>query len=162
MKTSEFLNLLKENQGKALIFEYAPDKFVGANYHITEVKNTTYDTVDCGSGTNFWKETIVQLWESPSEVDKKNYLSADKTLAILEKVDQIKPMVLDAEIKFEFGNEKFHAAQLFVNDYEILNTNLIIKLANIKVDCKAKETCGVPVENKLEASVSCCEGSGCC
>ena len=63
MKTNEFLSVLKENTTKSLVFEYAPGRLVGANYHITEVKNITIDSVDCGSGTDFWKETIIfQEW----------------------------------------------------------------------------------------------------
>ena len=157
MKTSEFLNMLENNQGKSLIFEYLPEQYVGANYHITEVKNAIFDTVDCGAKTDFWKETIVQIWESPSEIDKIEYLSVSKALAILKKVDKIKPMSLDAELKIEFGNKKFHTAQLFINDFEILDINLIIKLATQQIDCKAKETCGVSVEEN-----ACVEGSGCC
>ncbi len=65
MKTHEFLSLLKGNKNKNLLFEYKTGSLIGANYHITEVKNVTVDAVDCGAGTDFWKETIIQLWESP-------------------------------------------------------------------------------------------------
>ena len=41
MKTNEFLNLLKEHTDKSLLFEYKQGHFVGANYHITEIKNIT-------------------------------------------------------------------------------------------------------------------------
>ena len=103
MKTNEFLALLKENSDKSLVFEYAPGLLVGANYHITEVKNITIDSVDCGAGTDFWKETIIQLWESPQEIGKRDYMSAYKALAILNKVDKIKPMEKDVEVKFLVG-----------------------------------------------------------
>ncbi len=72
---------------------------MGANYHLTEVKNITVDSVDCGAGTDFWKETIVQLWESPSELDKTRYMSVSKALQILNRVNGIKPMELEAELK---------------------------------------------------------------
>lgn len=164
MKTSEFLSVLKQHQDKSLLFEYAPDKFVGANYHITEVKNITIDSVDCGAGTDFWKETIVQLWESPKEKGKRDFMSVYKALAILNKVDRIKPMVQDAEIKFEYSNEDFHTAQLFVDDYALDNQSLIVKLSVEKTDCKAKETCGVEpkTEVKEEVSACCSPESGCC
>lgn len=161
MKTSEFLSLLKQHQDKSLLFEYAPEQFVGANYHITEVKNITIDTVDCGANTDFWKETIVQLWESPKEKDKTEFMSAYKALGILNKVDRIKPMVQDAEIKFEYGNPEFHTAQLFVDDYALDNKTLILKLSVEKTDCKAKETCGVVAEDLAEEKACCTPGSGC-
>lgn len=165
MNTSEFLSLLKQHQNKSLLFEYADGQLVGANYHITEIKNITIDSVDCGAGTDFWKETIVQLWESPKEKNKKEFMSAYKALAILNKVDRIKPMVKDAEIKFEYSNAKFHTAQLFVNDYSMDNASLILKLSVEKTDCKAKETCGVAEASETAENQtvgSCAPGSGCC
>ena len=70
MKTKELFNILNSNQDKALLFEYAPNLLVGANYHITEVKHIKVDSVDCGARVDNWNETIVQLWESPDELEK--------------------------------------------------------------------------------------------
>jgi hypothetical protein len=161
MKTNEFLALLNENLDKSLVFEYAPGLLVGANYHITEVKNITIDSVDCGAGTDFWKETIIQLWESPKELGKRDYMVVEKALSILNKVDKIKPMEKDVEIKFEYSNALFHTAQLFVLSYQIKDNNLLFHLGVEKTDCKAKETCGVP-ENSEVMESSCAPSSGCC
>ena len=161
MKTQEFLDLLKTHQGKSLLFEYAPNLLVGANYHITEVKHITVDSVDCGAGTDHWKETIVQLWESPSELGKTAFMSAYKALGILSKVGRMKPYTMDAELKIEYSNATFNTAQLFVNDYEIRDQNLILKLAIAATDCKAKEACGIP-EPAVAEGGSCAPGSGCC
>lgn len=165
MKTQEFFSLLEQQQDKALLFEYASNLIVGANYHITEVKHITIDAVDCGSQTDNWKETIVQLWESPYEIGKTEYMSVYKALAILKKVGKMKPYALDAEIKFEYSNANFHTAQLFVNNIEIKNNMLIVKLAIEKTDCKAKELCGVPekvLQTANEASEPCCSPEGNC
>ena len=161
MKTSEFIQLLAEHQGKSLLFEYAPGMLVGTNYHITEVKHVTIDAVDCGAGVDFWKETIIQLWESPSELGKSHYMSAYKALGILKKVGQLKPYVLEAPVKIEYGNTTFHTTQLAVSDYEILEGQLLLKLHVNATDCKAKEACGVP-ETETTESNSCAPGSGCC
>ncbi len=163
MKTQEFLTLLTEHQDKPLLFEYTPGQIVPANYHITEVKHVTIDSVDCGARTDAWKETIVQLWESPSEIGKTEFMSSYKALEILKKVGQMKSYELDAIVKIEYGNSLFHTAQLFVNDFDIKNNNLIIKLAVEKTDCKAKEECGVPETVGADADESCCTpGGGCC
>lgn len=164
MKTQELFNVLEQHLEKSLLFAYAPNQLVGANYHITEVKHLSIDSVDCGAQTDAWKETIIQLWESPNELDKTEYMTVFKALAILKKVGKIKPYVLDAEVKFEYSNAIFHTAQLFVNDYEINNNRLIIKLAIKKTDCKAKELCGVP-ETLEPVNISdepCCSPDGNC
>ncbi|GAA4276675.1 DUF6428 family protein [Aquimarina mytili] len=161
MTTSEFITLLAEHQGKSLLFEYAPGMLVGTNYHITEVKHITIDSVDCGAGTDSWKETVIQLWESPSELGKPEYMSAYKALGILKKVGQMKAYEMDAPVKIEYGNTMFHAAQLHVNDFELKEGQLILKLAVQPTDCKAKETCGVNEPVSAEAN-SCAPGSGCC
>ncbi|MDO5979236.1 DUF6428 family protein [Flavivirga spongiicola] len=164
MKTQELFKVLEQNQDKSLLFEYAPNLLVGANYHITEVKHVTVDSVDCGAQVDAWNETIIQLWESPNELGKTEYMSVYKALAILNKVGKMKPYDFDAEVKFEYSNARFHTAQLFVNDFEIRENHLIVKLAIEKTDCKAKELCGVP--EPLEAvstnAEACCSPDGNC
>ncbi len=163
MKTQEFFDILKSHSNKSLLFEYTPGQLVGANYHITEVKHLKVDSVDCGAGVDAWNETIIQLWESPSEIGKTEYMSVFKAAAILNKVGTMKPYDLEAEVKFEYSNSLFHTAQLFVNDFEIHGNNLLIKLAIEKTDCKAKETCGIPeTADTIEETGSCAPGSGCC
>lgn len=164
MKTQELFNVLEQNKDKSLLFEYAPNKLVGANYHITEVKHVSIDSVDCGAQTDAWKETIIQLWESPNEIGKTEYMSVYKAMAILKKVGKMKPYVFDAEVKFEYSNVTFNTAQLFVNDFEIRNNDLIIKLAIEKTACKAKSICGVPEDKELVAANDepCCSPDGNC
>ncbi|MFS4466631.1 DUF6428 family protein [Maribacter sp. 2210JD10-5] len=162
MKTNDFLSILKENPNKSLLFEYKPGAFVPANYHITEVKNITIDSVDCGGNSDSWKETIIQLWESPTEKDKREYMSAYKALSILNKVDKIKPMEKEVEVKIEYSNEHFHTAQLFINDYLANHEKLVFQLGVAKTDCKAKETCGVPEPMAVASENSCAPESGCC
>ena len=162
MKTKEFLSLLEQHSNKSLLFEYKSGHFVGANYHITEVKNIAIESVDCGAGTDFWKETIIQLWESPKEKNTIEYMSANKALDILTKVDSMRPMEKEVEVKFEYSNPNFHTAQLFVSDFELSKDQLILKLSIEQTDCKAKEACGVPAEVTSEAEPCCSPESGCC
>ncbi|MBT8267389.1 MAG: hypothetical protein KJP20_12655 [Bacteroidia bacterium] len=164
MKTQELFELFQNHKDKALLFEYKPNALVGANYHITEVKHTKIDAVDCGAQADSWNETVIQLWESPTEIGKTKYMSTLKALGILNKVGTMKPYDLEAEVKFEYSNDTFHTAQLFVNDYEISDQNLILKLGIEKTDCKAKTICGV-VEEVKEAVISgepCCSPDGNC
>lgn len=163
MKTQELFTILEENKTKSLLFEYATNQLVGANYHITEVKHITIDSVDCGAQTNAWKETIIQLWESPEDFGKTEFMTVVKAQSILKLVGTKKPYILDAEVKFEYSNATFHTAQLFVDDFKVKNNNLIIKLAVEKTDCKAKDLCGIPQnEAFISNDSSCTPESGCC
>ena len=162
MKTQEFLDLLKEHPDKSLLFDYKDGDLVGANYHITEIKNTIIDAVDCGARTDFWRETVIQLWESPKEKDKREYMRTYKALGILNKVNRIKPMALEAELKFEYSNDSFHTAQLFVSDFSFNEKQLLFKLSVEKTDCKAKDECGVQEQTAVTQTAGCAPGSGCC
>ena len=165
MKTSEFLNLLKEHSGKSLYFEYTPGKRVGNHYHITEVKNISIDAVDCGGRSDKWKETVIQLWETPAEAGKDKPMSAYKAQSILNRVHQIRPMDLEAPVKFEYGIDNFHTAQLPVQAAYFNEEELLIQLTPDITDCKAKDACGVPATAEVaaaEAEGGCTPGSGCC
>ncbi len=162
MKTKEFLTLLNEQATKALIFEFQPGQRVGANYHITEVKNTKIDSVDCGGSADTWNETVVQLWENPGEKNKTEYLSSSKALSILDKVNSMRPMDQEATIRFEFGNESFHTAQLYVNETITRENALLITLGVQPTACKAEELCGVMVDKTQEVAGCCSPDTGCC
>ena len=92
-------------------------------------------------------------------------MSVFKALGILTKVGKMKPYDLTSEIKFEYSNTHFHTAQLFVDDFDIKNDSLVLKLSINQTDCKAKEICGIEEPKKLEltTSTTCCDPqSGCC
>ena len=163
MKTKELLNFLQENKNKELLFEYKENRYAGANYHLTEVKNVTFETVDCGGKANDWKETHIQLWESPSEVGKEYYITTDKALSILNRVDSIRPLWLETEVKVEFGNADFHISVLSIENTVLKNDKVIVKLFADETGCKAPDLCGVPEKELQVSTESCCNPkSGCC
>ncbi|MBL4747154.1 MAG: hypothetical protein JKY08_12445 [Flavobacteriaceae bacterium] len=161
MKTNEFIQQLAAHSGKELLFKYQENKLVGANYHITEIKNTTFDTVDCGGTPNYWQETIVQLLENKNELDRKEYLSTDKALTIFKRVNAIKPLLMEAEIKFEYGNDTFHTSVMVVDAIEVIQGKVEVQLAVVHTGCKAEELCGIPVSGDASED-SCCGPTGCC
>lgn len=180
MKVSEFVEILEQQKNKELLFSYAKDQYVGANYHLTEVKNVQFDTTDCGGMTNFWEETHLQLWESPSELGKQDYMTTDKILSILRKVDGIKPLKPETDLKLEYGNEKFTTAVMPVSDIEFQENRLIVSLYSELTQCKANDVCGYSavdrdaespifeeqkskIEHSRPQAISSCEpNSGCC
>jgi len=166
MKVKELLEVLRKNQNKALLFEYKKGCFAGTNYHITEVKNVDVKSVDCGGSSNQWKETIIQLWESPSEKGKKDYMTVEKALAILDRVNTIHPLWLETEAKIEYSNTDFHTAVLDIHNISVNSSKVIIHLFVAETLCKALESCSVLVEetseNKEKEEACCSPKSGCC
>ena len=79
MNTGEFLDLLNQNEGKELVFEYKQNEFVPAAYHITEIKSKHINSVDCGGIAHSYDETVVQLWISGEE-EKSRAMEAEKAL----------------------------------------------------------------------------------
>ncbi|MGI9531916.1 DUF6428 family protein [Lutimonas sp.] len=144
MKVNEFMKVLEQNKNKELVFSYAQDKLVGANYHLTEVKNVQFDTTDCGGKTNFWEETHFQLWESPSELGKRTYMTTDKILSIIKRVDGIKPVKVDTELKMEYGNDSFATSVMPVEHITLQESRVLVSLFAEATRCKANDACGIP------------------
>ncbi|MEN8126110.1 MAG: DUF6428 family protein [Bacteroidota bacterium] len=159
MKLIEFITILEKNFDKELKFEYAPSKVAGANYHLTEVKNVQFDTTDCGGQTNFWKETHFQLWESPNEIGKTEFMKTDKIDSIIKKVDKIKPLMLDTELKIEYGNDNFSTSVMPIESIEIYKSEVLIKLHAEVTKCKANDDCGISTQDEVEVG---CDSVGCC
>lgn len=155
MKLTNLLSIFKENKSLDLLFEFAHNQFTKANYHLTEVKNVQFSSVDCGGKPNNWKETHIQLWESPRELEKTDFLTVSKALSIIERVDSINPLWLETEVKIEFGNENFHTSIMDVSSYYVKENQLIIKLFSVKTACKA-------VPETEEDNCCSTEVNGCC
>ena len=161
MKVTAFIEVLRENRAKALKFMYQQDDFVAPSYHLTEVKNVRFDTTDCGGKRNFWEETHFQLWENPKEADKVDYMTTDKILSILMKVDGINPLNKSTEVKIEYGNDSFNTGIMPVQGIEISHDEVTVILFEEEARCKANDVCGIPetVEEKKE---ECCTADACC
>ena len=137
------MKLLKSHPDLELKFAYDENKYVAANYHLTEVKNVTFDTTDCGGRTNFWQETHMQLLESPSEAGKTKYMTTDKILSILNRVDSIKPLWRDTELKFEYGNDQLNTGVMPVHSYQSSESEFEVRLFEEAARCKANDVCTV-------------------
>lgn len=160
MKVVEFIEVLNVNKGKALKFLYKKNAYVEANYHLTEVKNVLFDTTDCGGKRNTWEETHFQLWENPEEVGKLDFMTTDKILSILDKVDGINPIKGSTELKFEYGNAGLNTGIMPVEDIEVLQHEVIVKLFEEAARCKANDVCGILQEE--EKKEACCTTDACC
>src|SRR5438128_10926838 len=112
MKTTEFISTLSAAPGNRLIFADVDGRAVHSGYHLTELKDASVETVDCGGQTNRWQETIVQLWV-PADLDD-DYMTAAKFLKIFDKVRGMIALDIDAEIRIEYGDENFFPSTYYV------------------------------------------------
>ncbi len=144
MKTKEFLELLNDNPEAGLKFEYDLEKFVPDTCHITEVKNVTIDSVDCGGNPDSYKQTIVQLWVPKDEKRRKPW-TAQKALSIFQKVDQMTPIDGDTDIFFEYGNGEIRTSNFSVEAINF-DDGLTVQLYVQPTVCKPS----------LAGEVSCC------
>lgn len=157
MTINKFLEVLRTNPNLPLLFEYQDGKYARPDYHITEVKNVSYDTVDCGGIRNQWTETIVQLWEN--EMPELNHsVDTTKALKIFDVVERVRPTFGEVELKFEYGNANFHTAIMQVKEI-VVSDKIEVKLLSEHTTCKAKDRAAT-VEEKNAAC--CTPGGGCC
>ena len=159
MKTNELIELLEKNSSKQLIFEYLSGAFTESDYHITEVKNISIEAINCGGGVETWNETVIQLWENPYSTEIGTTMKTDKALQILELVQRQRPLNVEAEVRFEYGNKRFHTCIQSVKEIAQNSHALIVSLGEVKADCKDKEACGIEIP---VSESKCAPGSGCC
>jgi hypothetical protein len=146
MTTQDFLNTLEQFSNKSLIFDYGSGS-IKPGYHVTEVMNVTYESMDCGGQANFWRETIIQLM-GPGIQDKSEYMDIQKFLSIYKKVAASVPVLPESEVRFEYGDARMPAIHYHVSRIEESDDVVVIHFSQPGVTCKASD-------RKLD-SVSCC------
>ena len=76
---------------------------------------------------------------------------------------RINPILLDTEVKLEYGNTEFHTAAFEIDNINLKSDKIIVQLFVAETDCKAKDLGGVPEKEIAVAQEdTCCSGSGCC
>ena len=181
MNWQNFKNVLVQNPDLILQFQYSENLWVDASYHITEIKQATITSVDCGGVLNSWTEIIVQLWE-PAGKSTERAMQVSKALSIVKVVEsklQLNPL---GTVKIEFGNSQFDTRQMYPAEITANGENLVVNLTPDFTQCKAinrggscgttesGEECCAPVAIEkpkiqlvnLATGSSCSPGSGCC
>ena len=165
-----FKQHLVENKNLRLQFEYEDGIWVDNSYHLTEIKQAQIVSVDCGGKMNTWNEVVLQLWE-PENKEESQAMTVPKALSIIEQVEKSIDLHPKAIVKIEYGNDNFPTRQMLLEQFELSNDHLIVKLHADKTQCKAidrGETCGTPKKRKVTlaglpiADQNCDPGSGCC
>lgn len=174
MNWQTFKNTLSANNDAPLQFEYAPQDFVNAAYHITEIKQAQITSVDCGGKMNAWTEVVVQLWV-PEGGEQDQPMSAGKAMKIIDLVEKSLPIHPNAPVKIEYGNPDFPTQQMPVEAVVSEGGELRVSMVGDTTQCKANERggeCGPKTNAKPKIKLamigdsvegaSCSPESGCC
>ncbi|GBF44009.1 hypothetical protein LPTSP2_33120 [Leptospira ellinghausenii] len=131
-----------------LTFLYQNQERIYPNYHITEFKLATIESVDCGGNYDTWKEIILQVLE-PNEKIETGSMDLKKVNSIFTKVSTRILIPDDAILRIEFGNSKSAMRQYFVSNLQIVGTELVMELVDGKTECKASESCGIKKDTNI-------------
>lgn len=162
MKTQELLETLAPHQDKPLVFKYARGQQVAPGYHVTEVMNVTYESMDCGGQASFWRETVVQLM-GPGPHDKPEFMTVRKFLSIYNRVVASVPVRADADVRFEYGSAALPAIRYHVGQIVLEGNHLVVHLMPPGVTCKAQDqTISAGCGELLELDMATPSAARCC
>ncbi len=147
MNTQDFLEQLQPQTGKPLTFEYGPERLVPAGYHVTEIINANFESMDCGGQANTWRQTIIQLM-GPNRLDKSEFMSVEKFLKIYNQVSSSLPVRPESEVRIEYGNSQQPAIHYHIENLEISENAVRVRLSPPGVTCKASD-------RKIEGAACC-------
>lgn len=149
---------------KPLRFTVNGQQLVPNDFHVTEIKKVSVESLDCGGGASAWEELVIQLW-SPRGDDTPQAMTAEKFSKILEKADAL--ALLDGEhVRFEYAPLGQPAVQYALSGLVAAGNTLEVELIAPHVACKPIER-GQMSELSVIGESSCCAPStttakGCC
>ncbi len=161
MKVNDFLTAIRNNSDSPLLFEIKPGLVVQGGYHVTEIKNAQYETIDCGNSLHSWQEVIVQVWVPEEATAEDAHMPADKFLKIWDVVDSRLNLYKDAEIRIEYGDAEHVTSNYDVHGFAETEDGFVVQMAPPRTMCKPREIL-VPLQDFAAATletVSCCAPS---
>jgi len=148
MKTSDLLKTMN-NQDQSLEFRLPGGVKIHGDLHITEVKNITIDSTDCGGFSHSFQETVIQLWLN-EDSDKIANWTTEKAREIFNIVGNQRAYLNDAPAFFEFGDSQ-HITSKYGIKLNQEGDTVVLDLVNQYPECKPKTSA-----TKTSATKSCC------
>lgn len=152
MQVKQFLEQIEEMGERPLLFEYQPGRFIQGGFHVTEIKNATFETIDCGNSLHKWDEVIVQLWVPEEANADDSHMSAAKFMKIWQVVDGRINLHKEAEIKLEFGDANNLTSIYHVDNITSTANGVKVEMAPPRTMCKPREIL-VPFTNGATVNV---------
>lgn len=158
MKLSELKNLLSENSDKFFRIALPDGSAVPVSFHVTEVGRIQKTFLDCGGTLRELVTCQLQVWVGE---DYDHRIETGKMASILEIA---KPYLSDESIPVEIEYESNVISQYTIQETEVSNDSVVLRLAHKHTECLAPELCGLPaIPTKGQKSEDCCSNEkGCC
>lgn len=150
MQVQDFLDKVADHSDLPLLFELNDGRVVQGGYHVTEIKNATYDTIDCGNSVHTWKEVIVQIWVPAEAQETDPHMPTRKFLKIWDAVDGRLNLYRDAEVRIEYGDALQQTVNYQVQGFAVTEDGLVAQMAPPRTMCKPREIL-VPLQNMTES-----------
>lgn len=160
MNLHELKSLLAERSSRFFRIQLPDGAAIPLSFHVTEVGRVHKTFLDCGGKLRELTTCQLQIWVGP---DYDHRIETGKMAAILEKAKAYLP---DEEIPVEVEYEDQVISQYTIEEHELTEEAVILKLAHKHTECLAPELCGLPALNRLPAiggsKVPCCGPGGRC
>lgn len=159
MKLSELKSLLAAHSGRFFRIQLPDGAAVPLSFHVTEVGRVHKTFLDCGGTLRESLSCQLQVWVGE---DYDHRIETGKMAAILRKAAAYLP---DESIPVEVEYEERVISQYTIEDHELTDDAVILKLAHKHTECLAPELCGLPSIDRLPAlggKNPCCGPAGCC
>ncbi len=161
MQVRDFLQKIKEQGEQPILFEITAGQVVQGGYHVTEIKNASYDTIDCGNSLHSWKEVVLQLWVPEEAKVSDPWMSSTKLLKIWDIVDSRLSLYQDAEIRIEYGDATHLTSNYHVDNVVATEDGLMVQMAPPRTMCKPREILIAPNEmSETAVAEACCAPTG--
>lgn len=153
MSNPPVVTQLEASHAKPLRFTISGQQLVPNDFHVTEVKKVSVESLDCGGGASAWQELVIQLW-SPRGDNTPEAMTAEKFSQILTKAGALH-LLGGERVRFEYGSSGMPAVQYELGSLSEVGNTLDIDLIPPHVACK-------PAERHQLDGLSVVQDAGCC
>ena len=129
---------LEAASAKPLRFTVNGQQLVPNDFHVTEIKKVSIESLDCGGGASAWEELVIQLW-SPRGDDTPASMTVEKFSGILSKAGAL-PLLDGEHVRFEYAPVGQPAIQYALSGLNASADALEVELTLPYVACKPHRT----------------------
>jgi hypothetical protein len=160
MTLSELKSLLAEYSDRHFRLRLPDGAAVPVSFHITEVGRVHKTFLDCGGTLRERTTCQLQVWVGR---DYDHRIETGKMAGILEKGKSLLP---DESVPVEIEYEDLVISQYTIENHELAEDAVILRLAHKHTECLAPELCGLQMPDLRLPSIGgknpCCGPGGCC